>query len=469
LVAVSCGSPSASPATESGPTAAETTTTIASSTSSSETTQPATTSSAPEPSTTAAAQPGRHASIWAIPAGLEVAVAGFDGLHLLTGSDDRIINTGVFEDVAADPTGDGWFVEEPSTIRHIADDGTEQVVVTAKAGTSLQLHDAGMVDGHVTIFYNINRPHLGVTDNGSDVVTAADLAAGTTDQITEAGGWESSVDFNFGGGNLVGVLSSEGTASPLSFDLNGHLDPVDLKQVGLDTNYDFPGGPRAMTVSPDGARLSWVTWNMTPDEGNLLGYQLTIIGTDGSGRRQFTLPNGPTRADSLDDHGDYIVASSRQLGDNQATSAMLVDAETGGMLVLPIPGSAAATGQWGESPRWPIPSPVAEDVTQEVHALEPQWADGRDNFDYAKALTDLLLAGDADSTDECASTARTFPATSLGDGPFYIEMRQFCDDSVAGVWYEVTIVGPQPDGSLTGGAARRTLCTRGVTLDGLCV
>ncbi len=139
------------------------------------------------------------------------------------------------------------------------------------------------------------------------------------------------------------------------------------------------------------------------------------------------------------------------------------------MLVLPIGGPAAASGQWRQSPQWPIASPVTEDVTAQIHALEPQWADGRDNFDYAKALTDLLLADEADSTDECTSTARIFPNTGLGDGPFYIEMRQFCDDAVAGVWYEVVIVGPQPDGSLTGGASRRALCWRGVNPDGVCV
>ncbi|MEP7202982.1 MAG: hypothetical protein ABI894_10250 [Ilumatobacteraceae bacterium] len=40
--------------------------------------------------------------------------------------------------------------------------------------------------------------------------------------------------------------------------------------------------------------------------------------------------------------------------------------------------------------------------------------------------------------------------------------------SVAGALYEVTVVGPQPDGSITGNATRRTLCWRGVTADGLC-
>ena len=158
----------------------------------------------------------------------------------------------MFEDVAADPTGDGWFVEERTAIHHIADDGTDKVVVTAKDGTWLQL------------------------------------------------------------------LSSEGTASPLSFDLAGHLDPVDLQLVGLDPNYDFPRGPRALTVSPDGAWLSWITWNMTADEGNLLTYQLTSIGIDGSDRRQFTLPDGPTRADSLDDRRlprRQLQAVRRQRGD----------------------------------------------------------------------------------------------------------------------------------------------------------
>ena len=464
---MSCGGSSTTTLSETSVTKATDTTAGTTSTTVPSTETPATTS-APQ-STTIAPEPEQPTPFWDIPDGIEVAVTGSDGLHLLTGNADTIINPGVFEDIAADPTGDGWFVEEPAAIHHIADDGTDKVVVTAKEGTSLQLHDVGMVDDHVTIFYNINRPHDGVTDDGNDAITATDLVTGATDKINEAGGWESTVNFNFGGGNLVGVLSSEGTTSPLSFALNGNLDPVDLQQVGLDPNYDFPRGPRAMTVSPDGARLSWVTWNMTEDEGNLLSYQLTIIGTDGSGRRELTLPAGPTRADSLDDHGAYFVAGSREVGDSAATPATLIDTETGGMLVLPIAGSVAASGQWSQSPQWPIPSPVTEDVTEQVHALEPQWADGRDNFDYAKALADLLVANDADSTDECTSTARTFPNTSSGDGPFFIELRQFCDDSGAGAWYEVGIVGPQPDGSLTGGAARRTLCTRGVSPDGLCV
>ena len=469
LVAASCGSPSRT--TTSEPTVPQSAaTTVATSTTSINTTPSATTTTTvPEPTTTGAPKPGRPTPFWDVPDGIEVAVAGYDGLHLLTGNEDRIINPGVYEDVAADPSGGGWFTEERTAIHHITDDGTDKVVVTAKDGTWLQLHDVGVVNGRVTVFYNINRPHDRVPDDGNDAVSATDLVTGASQKITEAGGWESTVDFNFGGDNLVGVLNSEGTASPLSFDLAGHLDPVDLQLVGLDPNYDFPRGPRALTVSPDGARLSWITWNMTEDNGNLLSYQLTIIGTDGSGRRQFTLPDGPTRADSLDDHGDYLVASSRLSGDNEATPAMLIDAETGGLLVLPIAGPATATGQWSQSPQWPIPSPETEDVTEQVRALEPQWADGRDNFDYAKALTDLLLAGEANSTDECTSTARIFPATGLGDGPFFIELRQFCDDSVAGVWYEVGIVGPQLDGSLTGGASRRTLCLRGTTTDGLCV
>jgi hypothetical protein len=33
----------------------------------------------------------------------------------------------------------------------------------------------------------------------------------------------------------------------------------------------------------------------------------------------------------------------------------------------------------------------------------------------------------------------------------------------------MTLVGPQPDGSITGGATRRTLCWRAVSPDGLCV
>ena len=466
LIASSCGGRSATTSSETSVTTAIDTTAGTTSTTVASTEAPTTTSA---PESTTAPKPERPTRFWDVPDGIEVAVTSADGLHLLTGDADTVINPEVFEDIAADPTGDGWFVEEPASIHHIADDGTDKVVVTAKEGTSLQLHDVGLVGDHVTIFYNINRPHDGVTDDGNDAITATDLVTGATGKINEAGGWESTVSFNFGGGNLVGVLSSEGTASPLSFALNGNLDPVDLHQVGLDPDYDFPRGPRAMTVSPDGARLSWITWNMTEDNGNLLSYQLTIVGIDGSSRRQFVLPNGPTRPDSLDDHGDYIVASSREVGDSQATPAALIDTGTGGMLVLPLAGSAAASGHWSESPQWPIPSPVTEDATQQVHALEPQWADGRDNFDYAKALTDLLLADQADSTDECASIARSFPATGLGDGPFYIEMRQFCDDSVAGSWYEVTIVGPQPDGSLTGGASRRTLCARGVSPDGICV
>jgi hypothetical protein len=111
---------------------------------------------------------------------------------------------------------------------------------------------------------------------------------------------------------------------------------------------------------------------------------------------------------------------------------------------------------------------VTNDITEQIKALEPQWTGAQTNGDYAQALADVLL-GQETGADECASKARTFPDTSIGDGAFYIEMRQFCDDSVAGDWYEVYVLGPMPDGSITGGATRRILCWRGVTPDGLCV
>jgi hypothetical protein len=168
------------------------------------------------------------------------------------------------------------------------------------------------------------------------------------------------------------------------------------------------------------------------------------------------------------DHGDYLLVDTSPGVDIDRTVGTLVDAASGGILVLPVPGAAAATGHWGEPPRWAIPGPVTQDVADEIRALEPQWTGGQASFDYAEALAAVLLAGET-GTDDCASKARTFPSTGLGDSPFYIEVRQFCDDSVAGDWYEVTVVGPMPDGSLTGGASRRILCWRGVTPDGLCV
>jgi hypothetical protein len=398
---------------------------------------------------------------------MEVAVAGSDGLHLLTGNDDRIISPGVFGDVAADPAGDGWFVELPEAIHHIRDDGTDEVAVAAADGTWLQLHDVGMVDGHVTVFYNINRPHEGALDTSLDEVYATDLVTGAAYKIAEAGGWEAGVNLRYGGGVLVGLLSAEARTVPWSYDLTGQEGVIDMQPAGLASDYnDDPAGPQALTISSDGARLSWSQWNIT-DEGQYVSQQLVISTIDGASRQEFTLPAGPARASFLADHGAYVVASSEQSGDVSATPGVLIDAETGGILVLPVAGAAAATGTWTESPRWAIPGPVTNDYTEQIRALEPQWAGEQSNGDYAEALAAVLL-GEETGTDDCASKARTFPSTSLGDGPFYIELRQSCDDSVAGDWYEVTVLG-LPDGSLTGGATRRILCWRGVTPDGLCV
>jgi hypothetical protein len=444
-------------------------TTPASSTTVADTTPPATTTTTTEAPTTTVAPTPVTAPYWAVPAGIEVAVAGSDGLHLLTGNDDRIISPLLFNDVAADPAGDGWFVELPEAIHHISDDGTDEVAVTAADGTSLQLHDVGLVGGHVTVFYNINRPHDGATDASLDEVYASDLVTGNAYKIADAGGWEASVFLRFGGGVLVGLLQAEARTVPWSYDLTGQEGVIDMQPAGLATDYnDDPAGPQALTISPDGARLSWTQWNIT-DEGQYVSQQLVIATADGASRQEFTLPAGPARAAFLADHGAYVVASSEQSGDLSATPAVLIDAETGGILVLPVAGPAAATGTWTESPRWAIPGPVTNDYTEQIRALEPQWTSGQSSDNYAEALAELLLGQEADTDDECASTARTFPSTSLGDGPFYIELRQFCDDSVAGDWYEVTVVGPQPDGSLTGGATRRILCWRGVTPDGLCV
>ena len=86
---------------------------------------------------------------------------------------------------------------------------------------------------------------------------------------------------------------------------------------------------------------------------------------------------------------------------------------------------------------------------------------------FAEALAQVLLGDEGEG--ECASLARTFPDYSIGDGWFYIELRQFCDDSGAGYLYAVSSIVGMPDGSVTGGATRRVLCRRGVTTDGLCV
>ena len=397
-------------------------------------------------------------------------MAGADGVHLLTANDDRIIHPGVFEDIAADPNGDGWYVEELATIRHIGDDGSEKVVVTAEPDTWLQLHDVGIVDGHVTVFYNVNRQHNGAAGDTSDEVYATDVVTGEARKIADGGGWESGVALNFGGGVLVGLLFGEAEVFPYSLDLAGHTDVVDMQLVGLKAVYnDDPSAPWALTISSNGDRLSWVSGVMTEDGGSLVGYEVTIAPTDGSEQLTITLPAGPTLMNDLVDYGDYLLVDTNRSGDIGATPGTLIDPATRGILVLPVAGPAAATGRWIEPPRWAIPSPATTDVTAETKALEPQWADGRDDFNYEKALADLLLADDPNSTYECASVARTFPNTGIGDGPFYIELREFCDDSVAGAWYEVTIVGPQPDGSLTGGASRRLLCWRGVTEDGICV
>jgi hypothetical protein len=400
---------------------------------------------------------------------MKVAVAGFDGVHLLTGNDDRIINPGVFEDIAADPSGDGWFVEVPEAIRHIDDDGTDEVVVTAKDGTWLKLHDVGLVDGHVTVFYNINRQHNGAEGDTSDEVYATDLVTGDARKITDGGGWESGVELNFGGGVLAGLFSGEASIFPFSVDLSGRQDVVDMQLVGLSDVYEDPEGPWSLTISPNGDRLSWVSPIMTNDGGNIVGYEVTIAPTEGSEQLAITLPAGPTMMNDLVDYGDYLLVDTNRVGDTGATAATLVDPASRGILVLPVGGPAAATGTWTEPPRWAIPSPVNEDVREQIRALEPQWADGRDNFNYDKALADLLVADGANGIDECTATARTFGSSGLGDTPFYIELRQSCDDSVAGAWYEVTIVGPQPDGTLTGGASRRTLCWRAVSEDGTCV
>ena len=56
------------------------------------------------------------------------------------------------------------------------------------------------------------------------------------------------------------------------------------------------------------------------------------------------------------------------------------------------------------------------------------------------------------------------PNSGIGDGRFWIEFGEPCDDSIAGALYEVTV-----DGSVTGARQRRVLCKRGVTTDGLCV
>jgi hypothetical protein len=403
-----------------------------------------------------------------VPSGIEVAVAAYDGLHLLTGSDDRIIKTGVFDKVVADPTGDGWFVQEASTtIRRVRDDGSDEVVLEAANTTSLQLHDAGVVDGDVTVFYNVNLVRSGFGDpEVLDQLYALDLATGERHKIADVGGWETSIDVKYGGGNLLGIWASEAMVNPWSVDLGGNPDPVDVTRVGLTTQYtDDPAAPRALGISADGSRVTWVAWNI-PDE-QFVSQRLVSANADGSDRREFTLPEGPARADDIVDRGDYVVAGTWRFGDGGRSPTALIDAHTGGMLVLPVEGPAAAWGQWITSPQWPIPSSVTEDITEQIRALEPQWTGGQPDVQYEDALAQLLVAGDGDG--ECASTARTFPNYSPGDGPFYIELRQFCDDSGAGVWYEVSVVGPMPDGSLTGRATRRSLCRRGVAQDGLCV
>lgn len=468
---MSCGSESSSTTQPSSTTAVETSA-VATSTSIADTTPPpttveATTSSAPATTTVA---PEELPPYWAIPAGIEVAVATDDGLHLLTGGSDRIINDGAFDRVVADPEGGAWLVQERSdsgsqTIRRVDDTGGDEVIVSADPETFLQLHDSGVVDGHPTMFFNVNLVRRGFGDPEQlDELYALDLTTRERRKITDVGGWETSIDVKYGGGKLVGIWTSEALVEPWSVDLDGQIDVIDFESLGLATSYtDDPQAPQSLTISADGSRVAWVTWNIA--EGQSLGQRLEIVGTDGSNPRQFTLPAGPAGPGALVDRGDHLVVDSWRYIDGGATPAALIDPETGGMLVLPIEGPTAASGEWVEPPQWPITSPVAEDVTAEVRELEPQWADQPN--DYADSLAQVLIADDGDG--ECASNARTFPNYAPGDGPFFIELRQFCDDAGAGAWYEVVVLGPMPDGSITAGATRRVMCRRGVTPDGLCV
>ena len=209
LLAVSCGDPSDTISSQPVDTGLVDTITPATTTP-----LPATTT-VPAPTTTAV--PARVAAAWGIPAGIEVAVASDDGLHLLTGSDDRIISPDVFEDVVADPRGGGWLVTSavdfedtatPLPLRRIGNDGSDEVVLTPTAGTFLQLHDAAMVDGNAIVFYNLNRQHAGALDTSLDEVYALDVVTGEARKITDAGGWEAGVDLNFGGGLLVGLYQT---------------------------------------------------------------------------------------------------------------------------------------------------------------------------------------------------------------------------------------------------------------------
>ncbi len=414
--------------------------------------------------------PARVAAIWAIPEGIEVAVAADDGLHLLTGSGDRIISPDVFDDVVADPRGGGWLVANfpdfedtatPVPIRRIRNDGSDEVVLTPEAGTHLQLHDAAVVDGQPTMFFNVNLIRSGAGQfEELDQLYSLDLETGDRLKITDVGGWEMGVDLTYGAGILAGIWSSQATVQPWSVDLDGNLDPIDVEQVGLQKTYsDEPAAPLALSISADGGRLTWSTRNSVDPLG--LSQRLLISDTDGANRREFTLPGGPAAIFDIVDRGDYLVAGA------PGTHGALIVAETSGMLLVPMRGPVAATGDWSQPPRWAIPSPVAEDVTQQIRDLEPQWASGGSAAN-AEALAQVLVAADGDG--ECASLARTFTSFNFEDGPFYIELRQFCDDSGAGALYEVVAVGlPMPDGSVTQQATRRVLCSRGVTTDGLCV
>jgi hypothetical protein len=462
FVAVSCGDPSDTVSTQPSVTGPADTT-IAETTIAAQTTAAATSTTAASTTTTASTVPARTRSIWSIPDGIEVAVAGEDGLHLLTGSDDRILSGDRFADVVADPAGDGWLVSDwfefndsaaPRSIRRIGNDGSDTVIATPEDGAFLQLHDAGIVDNHATVFFSVNlfreMPQYEVLDQ----LFAMDLVTGEGRKITDVGGWEMGVNLTYGGGMLAGVWSSEATVTPWSVDLAGNLDPIDVERVGLEKVYsDVPGGPSSLAIAADGSRLTWVT---PPDQFD--GLQLVSVAIDGTDRREFTLPPGPALQWGLTDRGDYVVLGA---GD---TASALVDIETGGMLLLPVDGAAAAAGQWSEPPRWAIPSPVTDDATQEIKDRESEWAPG--GVADEQSLADALVADDGGG--ECASQARAFPSNGLG-GPFYIELRQFCDDSVAGALYEVTVVQPQADGTITGSATRRTLCSRGVTTEGLCV
>jgi hypothetical protein len=122
-----------------------------------------------------------------------------------------------------------------------------------------------------------------------------------------------------------------------------------------------------------------------------------------------------------------------------------------------------------------IPSPLSSpleltrpvDATDEVEDLmgtPPPVAERP--HDVAKTLA-MRLTGQREGC-EVVTIAQVIWVAPSEPASAAIEVRGLCDDSIEGLWYEVTIEGDDQFGWVAAAATRQDICARGVS-GGLCV